>query len=537
MPHNDSLEDRTPEIVIRKPLCWADEGSTSPDVCIERIAPGELNIPVVTVQNANTVYAGPVSGAASNPSFRLVVPADIHGLSARSTSLVAPGTVSETNCTSRGYNPFIWTQLSDGTYAEQACLDSTTTTPAPINNLVFARHVFYKDGGNLATQAGKNAFVSINHLAGVGTDITNQDRALWVAAETPTGDTATRFALEGIQSEVDVNGTPNFTGSPDGEVTAGSFQVGDFHTGINASSPTLGYNGIRTQYFREAGTGTYSSCTGAPCMTGLRALATNLSTVAGGSNSIASIYVKTVDSSGSNVAMQGHGIYIDTPSTSRFSTSNHGIIINDFGATSVDYDLRTNGVNSAGTASGFNALQGPTALGQIIHAASGYQLDVLGAVKVKAAAGVSGLDIFGSTSGTAKLGAAAAAGTPNTLLLPTTTASATVSGVNQSIVSDGASPQQTSYQWHAPVMDATGAIQTAAKIVKGSGALSSGTPSTLVVTLTGNAVFTSNATYQLFASDRTTGSVLFVTKTSGSSFTITGPNTVTDAVDWMASGN
>jgi hypothetical protein len=77
---------------------------------------------------------------------------------------------------------------------------------------------------------------------------------------------------------------------------------------------------------------------------------------------------------------------------------------------------------------------------------------------------------------------------------------------------------------------------TGAQIVIGSAALVSASPST--VTITGiSPAFTSATSYVCTATDRTSASALKVVNVSGSSFTITGPNTVSDVVNFNCSGN
>jgi len=79
---------------------------------------------------------------------------------------------------------------------------------------------------------------------------------------------------------------------------------------------------------------------------------------------------------------------------------------------------------------------------------------------------------------------------------------------------------------------------TSGQIVQGSVALVSGTPS--VVTITGiSPAFTSTATYNCTATEITNAAnnLLSVTKVSGSSITITGPNTLTDVVSFICVGN
>lgn len=55
--------------------------------------------------------------------------------------------------------------------------DSNPTNPKGI--LTWDRMMYFRDTQN-AVQTGKNAFLSINHLAGTGTSYNNQDRAMWI---------------------------------------------------------------------------------------------------------------------------------------------------------------------------------------------------------------------------------------------------------------------------------------------------------------------------------------------------------------------
>jgi hypothetical protein len=79
---------------------------------------------------------------------------------------------------------------------------------------------------------------------------------------------------------------------------------------------------------------------------------------------------------------------------------------------------------------------------------------------------------------------------------------------------------------------------TGSQIVFGSAPLSSGTPSTAVITGISPA-FTSSTSYKCIAADVTaiTSNVVAVTYASGSSFTISGPTTVTDTVEYICAGN
>lgn len=78
-------------------------------------------------------------------------------------------------------------------------------------------------------------------------------------------------------------------------------------------------------------------------------------------------------------------------------------------------------------------------------------------IKADAGAGVAsfgdGITFPGSTSGSASIGVAAVAGTPNKLLLPISTGTA-----NQALVTDGANPQQLSYQTLVPAPNTITAV-------------------------------------------------------------------------------
>lgn len=87
-----------------------------------------------------------------------------------------------------------------------------------------------------------------------------------------------------------------------------------------------------------------------------------------------------------------------------------------------------------------------------------------------------------------------------------------------------------------PVSDSGTGTLAITHTVVGSGALVSGTPSTLTVTLAGNQVFTTGH-FQCTASDQTTqANPIKVTLTSGTSVTFTGPNTSTDTVGYVCAG-
>jgi hypothetical protein len=96
-------------------------------------------------------------------------------------------------------NPVLYVQDVNGAWHVQAGVDITTTSVAnsgpqpPDGTLTWTRRMFFRD--NLqATQGGKNAFQSINHVAGVGTSQFNQDRTLWLGMTNVTN-SITSFSI------------------------------------------------------------------------------------------------------------------------------------------------------------------------------------------------------------------------------------------------------------------------------------------------------------------------------------------------------
>ena len=126
------------------------------------------------------------------------------------------------------------------------------------------------------------------------------------------------------------------------------------------------------------------------------------------------------------------------------------------------------------------------------------------------------------------------AATNNVKLTATATAARVATFPDASITVSGATGQDCGT---AAACSATN-ISTTLKIVKGSAPLVSGTPST--VTISGiSPAFTSSSSYVCTLTDATTATnnLLKVANVSGSSFTITGPNTLTDVINYICAGN
>ena len=203
--------------------------------------------------------------------------------------------------------------------------------------LCWYRRMFFRDGGQ-ATQPGKNAFISMNHLAGVGVNNAVQDRTLWLSLQNSPNDSALHDSMAGIQVEVDVLGSPQIVPGPDGEFTAGSFQLSDQHTGTGLPAPDLGCNAIRAQYFREAGSDYWSG----PTPAAGRFLASNYSTNNGGGQGIIGIYAQADDVTGGASNLFGVGIHIQQPSN-RLPDGNTGLFIGSFSNNVEDFAIESQG--------------------------------------------------------------------------------------------------------------------------------------------------------------------------------------------------
>lgn len=127
--------------------------------------------------------------------------------------------------------------------------DNVNGPPGPGGALVFCRRVQFNDT-LLSPPFGKNAFVNIRHRYPTGTSAANQDRGLSLVSDTAITDASAHFGLEGVQSEVDMNGSFSINGSPDSEVAAGSFQTADF-TKVAQAAPNFGITGVRISLSRQ----------------------------------------------------------------------------------------------------------------------------------------------------------------------------------------------------------------------------------------------------------------------------------------------
>lgn len=179
-------------------------------------------------------------------------------LPSTNTAYFVPSPIGTNTCPPAG-NPF-WFVFDGTNYYNYAAVDDSNTgsnPPAPYNVIEFCRLMRFIDSGT-DPPLGRNALVLVNHIQnGTITNAGNQDRGLQINTFNclPVGscaDSSSHYGLEGIQCEQDIMGTPSITGSPDAEVTCGSFQTAFYATAAIASN-AFGSNGGRFTLFRESG--------------------------------------------------------------------------------------------------------------------------------------------------------------------------------------------------------------------------------------------------------------------------------------------
>ena len=150
-------------------------------------------------------------------------------------------------------NPLWFAQDSLGNWNSWMGVDPASNNISTTGTPTFCRRTFFNDT-TVSPAPGNNAFVVVAHTTGTGTSPLNQDRALWVSNSSPANDSATRYALEGIQVETDLNCNGcSYDLGVDSEITSISAEMADNTTSM-AGENGLGTNVIRAEYFRN-GTG------------------------------------------------------------------------------------------------------------------------------------------------------------------------------------------------------------------------------------------------------------------------------------------
>jgi hypothetical protein len=488
------------------------------------------------------------------------------------------GTVNTSTCPTG--DPLLgWTQRSTNNWQTQASIDETTLHGSTIGRVNLGCWGLDFNDSGARPIAGNNNFINVYHVWGNGG--VQPAGTNGAALSVFTINSGAQQDFSGAGQLVNIYAENRMIGSglliPSGPEPAISVIRGTLSdertntTGLSGGSG--GIFAISTNYEIHTAA-SYTSCGGGGCAGSYQSLvqagATPVATGNHGSDIVSGFFSKRDFGAATATNLAWAGFLVAATGT-RFPT-NYGVYISNLGTNAADFNFVSVGVNSAGTAAGFNALGGPTSLGLgVAQAASGFQLDVLGAVKLKAAAAANNICYFGSTSGSACWQAAAAQGTPNAMSPPTATGSS-----NALLMTDGANPQQLSWtltpsltslsltgQFTSTLATGTAPLviastttvpnltvsnhpktfacgttttcsataQTSAIIVQGRVTLSGGT-----ATVTALPTFTSTSSFHCTAQDTTsTATSANAVPASTTSITVTG--TLTDVIDYICVGN
>ena len=134
------------------------------------------------------------------------------------------------------------------------------------------------------------------------------------------------YSMAGIQCEVDMNGTPLITGSPDGEVSVFSGQLSLSNSG-NVSVPGTGIQVLRAEVFKS-GAGQITGASVAASVIKAQLLINNLAN--NGSTLFAGVRASVSDQVGGAPGTIGAGLYVDYEGPSRVTLANYGLYVGDF---------------------------------------------------------------------------------------------------------------------------------------------------------------------------------------------------------------
>ena len=251
-----------------------------------------------------------------------------------------------------GINPQIYVQDSNGYWHGQAGMD--ITTPADGSGVegtfTFGRRIYIRDNnlpyqqqdpnGNEYGTNPTNSLITVNHIAGRGTTLINQDRAIWVSMTNDQNNDSPIYGMECLQMEMDLAGTINLIAGvpPDAEMSVLSLQMADSHIGNTSVSGGAGANCIRATYFREPGAGMWTNSNVPETVARFNWL--NNSSVDGAGQAATGLYV---DVEGGGVNIGGYGIYVTNNAGhgGRLPNFNIGLFIDNYGTNVSDWAIQS----------------------------------------------------------------------------------------------------------------------------------------------------------------------------------------------------
>lgn len=155
--------------------------------------------PAAPANNANVTFQVDVNG---NITAYAPTPTQFSGAIVPTAGSASPTPVFGFQQAPTTINPSIYVQDTNGNWHAQAGIDTTTspvgnTATNPDGTLTFLRRTYFRDTQK-STQVKKNAFVSFNHIAGVGTADNNQDAMLGGSMWNNSGNIGSFSILNGV---------------------------------------------------------------------------------------------------------------------------------------------------------------------------------------------------------------------------------------------------------------------------------------------------------------------------------------------------
>jgi hypothetical protein len=390
-------------------------------------------------QAANQVYAGPASGANAVPLFRALVAADITGLASGSVTSVGLSVVVPSRQTAT---------ITNSPLSSTGTLTATITDNAQTSNLVYAGPS--SGGSGVPTFRALVAADIAGSVAGADTQVqVNSGGGLYADANFTYNHTTGVVAIAGatnVGGELNVTGLGTFAGNVQvggtldvfGEIVIG-YGGGDPSPNLQFVGTTSGFANIGVASIagtpNQINLPTTTGATGQALTTnGASPQQTGWTTVIAGTIATTQILV----GNGTNTA---HG----DPNFTYYVGAGTPVLVlgtNPTNFTTIQGGGATVITSNDGTNHGTITLS--PGQGQVLQVSSYAGVETVtffsGVAFPQTTFTVGTMTIGGSTSGSAAIGVAAVAGTPNPIILPTTTGTA-----GQVLSTNGGSPQQTSW--------------------------------------------------------------------------------------------
>lgn len=264
--YNNALGETLPsvDVSIQTP---AGAGTNSVTVTAPTLPTGYTSYTVYDYDNNLTANGPYLKQTASAACVAITGNCVIATIGAGSNPLTVP-TAFPTPPNAQAFNgmygeqPSIWFPKADGNYYPWLTVDWSTcgVNFNPCGTPTVTHRTFFTDFGNgfnttpaygapITLQSYNNAFIAINHLYGVNTSTSNQDRGIGMLTANPLNYSGQMKGYEGLQIETDMNCNGcTVLAAVDTEVTPLSMQMQN--NAVTSYGTGIGTNAARFEYFR-----------------------------------------------------------------------------------------------------------------------------------------------------------------------------------------------------------------------------------------------------------------------------------------------